>query len=103
MIHEMIPRLSEEDLVSAALLANEEVSRALSDYEDCMRAASAAAGGPLAGTRSSTGGAAVTGAAAAGLPAAGSSSGGAGESWGQGVFDMGFCIWFIYIIFIIIF
>lgn len=81
VVHELIPRIAEEDLMQAALLANEEVSRALNDYEDLMRAASAAAGGPL-GARSSTGGAApATAAAAAGSGLrAGSSSGGAGGS-----------------------
>lgn len=94
MVHELIPRIAEEDLMQAALLANEEVSRALNDYEDLMRAASAAAaGGPL-GARSSTGGAApATAAAAAGSGLrAGSSSGGAGGSNAGGVLSI---VWVI--------
>jgi hypothetical protein len=88
VVHELIPRITDEELMQAALLANEEVSTALHDYEDLMRAASAAAGGALGSTRgSSAGGAGVAAAAAAGgtssggaglLPAGGSSSGGAG-------------------------
>jgi hypothetical protein len=69
-------------ILQAALLANEEVSRALNDYETLMRASSAAAGGPLG----STGGGGVAAAAAAAgtaAAAAGSSSGGAGRSAGQ--------------------
>jgi hypothetical protein len=80
VVHEMIPRITDEELMSAALLANEEVSAALHDYEDLMRAASAAAGGPLGSTRvGSAGGAGAAAAAAtAGATAASTSSGGAG-------------------------
>jgi len=82
VIHELIPRITDEDLISGALLANDEVSRALNDYEDLMRAASAAAGGRNSSTGGAAAAAAAAGAAAgagAGLAAAaGSSSGGAG-------------------------
>jgi hypothetical protein len=100
-MHEVIPRTAEEDLISAALLANDELSRALQEYEalatgapppaaagaGTAAAAPAAAGGSRAGSSAGAAAAAAGGAAAAGS----SSGGGAGEgrAWRSG------CVWLL--------